>query len=269
MSISEHDLREHELREDIGQGGSVEPLAPMLRKLRLWQGLDEAEAAALLALPHQLVQLEPGGYIVREGDEARYSCLLISGFAYRQKVTRNGARSINAVHMPGDMVDLQNSLLGQADHSVQALTRARIARIPRDAVVELAFRLPKVGFAMWYDTLVDASVFREWILNIGRRDAQTRLAHLLCEFGVRLELLGLGTRSSYEFPLTQDQMADATGLTPVHVNRSLKELQRRGLITRNLRFVTVDNWVNLKRAAEFDDSYLHLDRAPPLGQGWA
>jgi CRP-like cAMP-binding protein len=112
--------------------------------------------------------------------------------------------------------------------------------------------------AMWYDTLVDASVFREWILNIARRDARTRIAHVLCEFGIRFESLGLGERSSFEFPMTQDQLADVTGLTSVHVNRSLMALEADGLITRTVRSIDVSDWAKLKEAGDFNEAYLHL-----------
>jgi CRP-like cAMP-binding protein len=235
-------------------------LAPMLAKLQLWKALKPDEQEAVLALPHRVETIGAGNYIVREGEEARHACLLLSGFAYRQKLARDGSRSISALHMKGDVVDLQNSLLGLADHSVQALTGAKVAFIPRQAVVDLAFRLPNVGMAMWYDTLVDGSIFREWILNIARRDAQARIAHLLCEFGVRLEALGLGDRTSYELPMTKDHIADATGLTSVHVNRSLVELEGRGLIARTVRYVAVSDWSNLVAAGDFDDAYLHLRR---------
>lgn len=234
-------------------------LEPMIHKLQLWKKLSDEECEALAALPHRVEDLTPSAYVVRDGQKTEHSCLLISGFAFRQKVTRNGGRSICAVHMKGDVVDLQNSLLGRADHSVQALTNAQIARIPREAIVDLAIKYPNIGMAMWYDTLVDASIFREWMLNNARRDAQTRIAHLLCEFGVRLEALGLCDRSSYEFPMTQEQLADATGLTPVHVNRSLRYLEDRGLIRRTGRYLEVGDWSHLKRAAEFDIAYLHLD----------
>lgn len=236
-------------------------LQPMLRKLQLWKELEAEDKDAILSLPHRVAELKPSNYVVREGECTTHSCLLLSGFAYRQKITRDGSRSINAVHMQGDVVDLQNSLLERADHSVQALTRASVAFIPREAVVDLAFRRPKVGLAMWYDTLVDASIFREWILNIARREAQVRIAHVICEFGYRLESLGLGDRQSFEFPLTQEQLADATGLTSVHVNRSLMQLQSKGLITRTVRYVAVADWARLKDAAEFDDKYLHLPQA--------
>jgi CRP-like cAMP-binding protein len=236
-------------------------LAPMVRKLQLWKHLNAHEQAAVLALPHEVVEVPASKYIVREGEKANFSCLLLTGFAYRQKVTRNGGRSISAVHMRGDIVDLQNSLLGSADHSVQALTQCKVAFIPRDAIVELAFRFPKVGMSMWYDTLVDGSIFREWILNVARRNATTRIAHLLCEFGLRLESLGLADRSSYEFPMTQEQLADCTGLTKINVNRSLKVLEAQGLIARAKRFVAVGDWPNLQKAGEFDAAYLHLPKA--------
>jgi CRP-like cAMP-binding protein len=233
-------------------------LSPMLSKLQLWAELDPVEQQAILALPHNVRRLEAGTYVVREGEETKHACLLLSGFAFRQKTTGDGARSINAVHMKGDIVDLQNTLLGVADHSVQALSQAEIAFIPRDAIVKLAFDKPRVGMAMWYDTLVDASIFREWILNVARRDARARIAHVLCEFGVRLEALGLGDRSSYQFPMTQEQLADVTGLTSVHVNRSLMAMESDGLLTRTQRYVAVADWQRLREVGDFDEAYLHL-----------
>lgn len=241
--------------------GPASSLTPMLKKLQLWKSFSNDECTALLGLPYHVKDIPDHGYIVREGQKATHSCLLLSGFAYRQKVTRSGGRSISALHMRGDIVDLQNSLLVTADHSVQALGQARIARIPREAIVELAFAYPNIGMAMWYDTLVDGSIFREWILNNARRNAESAIAHVLCEFGVRLEMLGLGDRCAYEFPFTQDQLADVTGHTAVHVNRSLRKLEDRGLISRNAREIRVGDWPSLKHLAEFDERYLHLQAA--------
>lgn len=243
---------------------TASPLAPMLAKLRMWRNFDADEEAAVLALPHTLVAIEAGKYIVREGDLPKHSCLVVSGFAYRSKIADDGGRSIVAVHMRGDLVDLQNSLLRIADHNVQALTQAEIAFIPRDAIQALAFAFPKVGMAMWYDTLVDGSIFREWLLNVGRRNAGARVAHLLCEFALRLEAAGLGEHDRYELPMTQEQLADAVGLTPVHVNRTLKDLESRGLITRTLRNVAIADWARLERAAGFNSTYLHLPDRQPL-----
>jgi CRP-like cAMP-binding protein len=239
-------------------------LAPMLRKLSKWAVFDRQDEQALLALPHETRTIGKGNYIVREGDKPTRSCLLLSGFAYRHKLVGNGGRQILSVHMSGDAVDLQNSLLEIADHDVQALTEATVAFIPVGAIRELAFSRPAVGMAMWYDTLVDASVHREWTANVGRRDARTRMAHLLCEFGVRLQDAGMGSISSYEMPMTQEQLADCTGLTPVHVNRTLKGFDREGLTQRTKRSVTIDNWDSLARAGDFDPRYLHLADKPAL-----
>jgi CRP-like cAMP-binding protein len=230
----------------------------MLRKLGKWAVLDEQDEQALLALPHETRTIGKGNYIVRDGDRPTRSCVLLSGFAYRHKLVGNGGRQILSVHMSGDVVDLQNSLLRIADHDVQALTEAVVAFIPVDAVRELAFSRPTLGMAMWYDTLVDASVHREWTANVGRRDARTRMAHLLCEFGVRLHDAGLGTLCSYEMPMTQEQLADCTGLTPVHVNRTLKGLDRDGLTQRTMRSVAIRDWDSLAKAGDFDTRYLHL-----------
>jgi CRP-like cAMP-binding protein len=236
----------------------AEALEPLVRKLHYWTFLNEEDRNSLLALPHSLKSIEEGHYIVREGDEPTHSCLIVSGLAYRHKVVANGARQIVSVHMRGDMVDLENSLLGTADHNVQALTDSRVAFIPCEAILQLAFDRPAVGKAMWYDTLIDGSIFREWVANVGRRDARTRIAHLLCEFALRLEAAGLGNHLEWELPMTQEQLADCTGLTSVHVNRMLGELDREGLISRTRRSVTVNDWKGLARAGDFDSTYLHL-----------
>ena len=233
-------------------------LAPMVRKLGYWCRLTADDEAAVRALPYIRKTLSQHSYIVRDGDEPEHACLLLSGFAYRQKLTGNGGRQILSLHMSGDLVDLQNSLLRTADHSVQALTQIEVAFISRDKVKSLAFARPNVGMAMWYDTLVDASIHREWTANIGRRDATTRLAHLLCEFGVRLHAAGLSDICDYQLPMTQEQLGDATGLTPVHVNRTLKGLDREKLIKRDKRAVFIKDWKRLAAAGDFNSNYLHL-----------
>jgi CRP-like cAMP-binding protein len=235
------------------------PLSVILPKLETWAPLDAEDRAALLALPHRVRSLGASHYIVREGDRAEHSCLLLSGFAYRSKIVGDGGRQIVAIHMKGDMVDLQNSVLGIADHNVQALTAIEIAVIPREAILDLVAERPQIGKAMWHDTLVDGSIHREWTANVGRRDAATRMAHLLCEFALRLEFAGLGEHCDYELPMTQEHLADCLGLTPVHVNRTLKGLEADGLITRSVRAVRVSNWDKLAAAGDFNSTYLHVD----------
>ena len=241
-------------------------LEPMLRKLSLWQELSQDDRAALLALPHTLKTLGPSGYIVREGDRAEQSCLLLRGFAMRHKVVGNGGRQILALHVRGDMVDLQNSLLRVADHNVETLSQAEVAFIPREAIIELAARRPAIAMAMWFDTLVDGSIHREWMANIGRRDARARIAHLLCEFGMRLEAIGLGDARDFELPMTQEQVADATGLTPVHVNRVLRSLDRDGLTRRSRKSVHIEDFNQLMQIGDFDPLYLHLPKSVTPGR---
>ena len=236
-------------------------LAPMLRKLQLWTPLSASDQEAVLALPYVERELGAGQYIVWEGDRPQYACLLLSGFAYRHKLAGNGGRQIMSIHMKGDMVDLQNSLLGIADHNVQMLDNGKVAMIPVEAMREIAFARPGVGMAMWYETLVEGSIFREWILNIGRRDALSRIAHLLCEFSLRLDLAELGHQTEYELPITQEQLADAVSLTSVHVNRKLMELEADGLIKRTKRMIQVNDWQALAKVGDFQSRYLHVHPA--------
>lgn len=238
---------------------SNHPLAPMVRKLNRWCDLDSSDRTSIRSLPYQLRRLDAGQYLVWDGDQPRNCCLLLSGYAYRHKHAGNGGRQILSIHMKGDVLDLQNSLLGTADHNVQMLTNGEMALISVDAIRHLTFSRPMVGMAMWYETLVEGSIFREWVLNIGRRDARTRIAHLLCEFAIRLEVAELGGPSGYELPISQEQLADAVALTPVHVNRTLMRLEEDGLITRTKRVIAIDDWKKLAKVADFDPRYLHLE----------
>lgn len=234
-------------------------LALMVRKLERWHALSEEDRKAVRALPFTKRSLAAGQHIVWDGDKPQYTTFLASGFAYRHKVAGNGGRQIMAIHMAGDIVDLQNSLLGVADHNVQMLTSGEVALIPVAAVQQVSFDFPSVGRAMWYETLVDGSIFREWMLNIGRRDARTRIGHLLCEFAIRMENAGLGKQDEYEMPITQEQLADAVSLTPVHVNRTLMGLEADGLIRRNKRVIHITDWKKLAKVADFQPRYLHFD----------
>jgi CRP-like cAMP-binding protein len=242
----------------------VDKLAYWAKMDTYWGEFDADDEKALLNLPHRTKKLERHGYIVREREKTTHSCVLLSGYAIRHKVVLGGARQIVAVHMRGDLVDLQNSFLGTADHSVQLLTDSEVAFIPREEIKKLGFERPNVGMAMWHDTLVDGSVFREWIANVGRRGARARIAHLLCEFSLRLKVAGLGEETDYELPMTQEQLADCVGLTPVHVNRTLKALEADNLITRKTsRGITIGDWKKLADAGDFDSNYLHLRKDEP------
>ncbi|WP_243450966.1 Crp/Fnr family transcriptional regulator [Sphingosinicella sp. CPCC 101087] len=225
--------------------------------------MDAADRAALLGLSHSVRHFFRHATIVRERDRPTHSCVLLSGLTIRHKLVSSGARQIVGIQVAGDMIDLQNSMFEIADHSIQTLTTAEVALVPRQALRDLAASRPSVGTAMWFDTLLDASIAREWIANVGRRDARTRLAHLLCEMAVRFEMAGIGRQSCYELPMSQEQIADALGLTSVHVNRMLKALEGDGLIVRTRRSVTIADWAQLIRAGDFDSTYLHLEQRSP------
>lgn len=244
-------------------------LDAMIRKFERRAPLDDGDRAALRALPFERRTYEAGRYLVREGSAAEMSTLILSGYAYRQKLTDNGDRQIVSFHIAGDFIDLEGSLLRIADHNVQSLTRIDVAAVPVRRVIELIDSHPRVGRAMWVDTLVDASIYREWVLNVGRRPAPERIGHLLCEFARRLDVAGLGTTTGYMFPMTQEQLGDATGLTPVHVNRTLKNLEQAKLIVRHKRFIEIPDWDRLRAMSGFNELYLHLDQAMRRGPALA
>ena len=219
--------------------------------------LSPDDRAAILALPCTVRTFGKDGYLVREGQQATDCALLLRGFAFRQKVLRDGSRQIISFHVPTQFVDLQNALLGTADDSVQSLNRSEAALIPRGALLDMANAHPAIRVAMWIETLLDASIFREWVVNVGRRDSRARIAHLLCELAVRLKSIGNGTDGIYDFPLTQEQIADATGLTSVHTNRTLQGLRRDDLIQLNGGSLRILDWEGLCEAGDFDELYLH------------
>lgn len=232
-------------------------LSPILRKIELRAELAQDDRDAFLALPHQVRRIAAGAHLVRDGDRPDHCCALLSGYAYRHKIAGDGGRQVLAIHMAGDFLDLQNSLLPISDHNVQTLSGAEVVFFARDAIRELALARPALGLALWIDTLVDASIFREWVVNVGRRDARTRIAHILCEFSIRLEEAELARDHRYELPMTQEQLADAVGLTAVHVNRVLRQLADEGLISRNKRRVVIEDWRRMRDAGDFNSRYLH------------
>lgn len=219
--------------------------------------LDKSDREAIRSLPLRSMALTRHHLIVREGNIAENCCILLSGYACRHKTTSAGGRQIVSFHIPGDILDLQHLLLRRADHNVQAITDVRVATVPASVLKRLAHERPAVGDALWRDTLIEASIFREWVMNVGRRDAKQRIAHMLCEFAARREEAGQGSPESFEFPMTQEQIGDATGLTSVHVNRMLRALGEDGVIVRNKHEVEITNWSHMRKIADFDPAYLH------------
>jgi CRP-like cAMP-binding protein len=229
----------------------------VIRKLDKFARLDEQDRDEIAALPFAFKTAGPHTYLVREGNEAKSCCVLLTGYACRHKMTNKGGRQIVSFHVAGDLLDLQHLLLTIADHSLETITEVTYATVPAADLKDLARRRPNIAEALWRDTLIDASIFREWVLNVGRRDAQSRIAHMLCEFVVRCESAGLGRPEQFNLPMTQEDIGDATGLTSVHVNRSLRALTELGILDHRGRSVSIRDWDQLRRVAGFDPAYLH------------
>jgi CRP-like cAMP-binding protein len=233
---------------------------PLIRKLESIVSLDENERATLLNLPLQVVSLKADQDIVREGDRPTRSCALLEGFTAMFKVTAEGKRQITAFHIPGDIPDLQSLHLEVLDTSLSTLTPCKVGFIQHEALQDLCDRHPRIAKALWRETLIDAAIFREWTVNVGRREAYSRIAHILCELTVRLQAVGLTPDNTCKIPITQSEFADATGLSNVHVNRVLQELRADGLILLKGDTLQVLDWDQLKQAGDFDATYLHLQR---------
>ena len=229
----------------------------LIGKLEQFAPLGEADRDAIRALTYSTRKARAGAYLVRDGSDHTHCCLLIDGYACRHKTTADGGRQIVSFHMRGDIVDLPHLLFAKADHNVQAITAATIACIPAAQLKAVAHAHPAIADALWRDVLIDASIFREWVLNVGRRDARTRIAHMICEFVTRAQAAGLGSPDRFDLPLTQEQIADATGLTSVHVNRMLQALGQAGVIARDRREIRILDWQRMRDIAGFDESYLH------------
>jgi CRP-like cAMP-binding protein len=234
-----------------------EAIDTLARKLQRLRPLDRDDLDRLYKLPVRMERVPRSRLLIREGEQPDYCCLLVSGFACRYKEAATGLRQIVSFHLSGDLLDIQHLLLSRADHSVEAITDAEIAWIPKANLVELAWEHPAVGKALWRDCLIDGSIFREWVLNVGRRDGKTRIAHMLCEFVARCEAAGLGSAEGFVLPMTQEQIADAVGLTPVHVNRCLRALDGDGVVDRNGAQFRVIDWPRLCAIGDFDPAYLH------------
>ena len=250
------------MRGEMTDTDAASALAGLLLKLRARDLLSGEEEEVLRASVSEIREFPAGRTIVRTGTTLNASTLLVEGIVCRYKDLSDGQRQIMELHVAGDFVDLHGFLLKQLDHNVGTMTPVRVASFPHEALRGITETQPHLGRMLWFSTLLDAAIHREKILSIGRRSAMARIAHILCELLVRLRIVGLADESSYALPLTQADLADVTGLTSVHVNRMLKKLRDEKLLTFRGGTVTIEDWDRLQRVAEFDPTYLHLERRP-------
>jgi len=239
----------------------IGPSERLIRRLTVSTPLDAADLEAIARLPMIVKDLPAQAAIVREGERPSQCCLLIEGFACRSKTTDVGKRQILSIHIPGDIPDLQSLHLHIMDHDFTTLSVCKLGYIAHEVLRKITRERPLIAEALWRETLIDAAVFREWIVNVGRRPATSRMAHFLAEIGRRLEAIGLANADQFELPMTQIDMADALGLSPVHVNRVIQELRRSGVLELRKHAVSIRDLPRLMQIADFDDLYLHQSQA--------
>lgn len=218
--------------------------------------LSREEQAAILGLDCRLSQVPPRIDIVSHGETVGHACLIARGLAARFDQMRNGKRQIVAFHIPGDMGDLHSVVAPTAAWGIAALTATSVVHIPLGALRHLVETYPAIALAFWRDSTADASILAKSVGNLGRQEARARIAHVLCELGIRMEQAGLGTRTLFDFHATQEQLADAVGLTAVHVNRTLQRIRAAGLIATHGHTVEIQDWQGLVDLAEFDPAFL-------------
>lgn len=201
--------------------------------------------------------------LIRSGEELNSSLLLLEGWLARSKDLPSGERQVTELHVAGDFADLHGFTLKRLDHDVTTLSPCVLAVVPHDRLKEITERHPRLARIYWLFTNVDAAITRELSLSLGQRSAISRMAHLFCELYFRLDAVGRARSDGYELPLTQRELAECLGLTVVHANRTIQELRRRSLVELESRQLTILDRRGLQGLAEFDPSYLYLDRLNP------
>ena len=236
-------------------------LNPLVRKLEsIVDDLTAHERDGLRGIPMMVRDVYADQDIVRDGDRPSQCCLVLEGTAFRYKLAGEDRRQILAFHLPGEIPDLQSLHLETMDHSLAALTPAKLGFIQHRVMHKFMADFPRLAGVFWRETLIDAAIFREWMVGMGRRKAPSRIAHLFCEMYVRLDGIGFAKEGTVPLRITQDEIGDALGLSAVHTNRALQYLRSEGYITHDGRKLTIHDWAGLSKAGEFDPTYLHQTR---------
>jgi CRP-like cAMP-binding protein len=231
-----------------------------VRKLDALVPLSPEDRAWLTSITRGSFPVEADRDLISEGDDPESVHIILEGLAIRYKLTRKGKRQIFAYLIPGDACDLHVALLGRLDHSIATVTPCQVVRLPPRAIVEMTSQHPAIARALRLSSLIDEATLREWLLNLGQRDAPERIAHLFCELHARMKAVELTDEGAFELPLTQVELGDTVGLSTVHVNRSLKDLREANLATMRNDRIVIPDVLRLRVYADFDPSYLHLRR---------
>lgn len=234
-------------------------VSPLALQLAVFTRLTKDDREALAAATSNAREVAPRRDLIREGERPKAAHLVLSGWGCRYKTLPDGRRQILAFLLPGDCCGRNAFLLGEMDHGIAAITRMRIAEVTREEMEALMLGHQRIAQALRWEQLVQESIQREWTLNIGQRTAYERIAHLLTELFVRLRIVGMTQEDGCDFPLTQTDIADASGLTAVHVNRTVQELRREGLVELQHKRLRIPDLEGLMEAAVFNPAYLHIE----------
>jgi CRP-like cAMP-binding protein len=228
-------------------------------------GLSPSDHEALRSLRVTERTLGNRELLCREGDVATQCTIILSGFLTRYKIVGD-REQILSIHLPGDFPDLQTLQLSVLDHSIISIGPLRVGQVSHSQLQGILDASPKLARVFWRETLKEAAIFREWVCNVAARDALGSIAHLICEIATRLDVVGLVENDSFQFPFTQQDIASATGISAVHVNRTLQLLRSRSLIAWESRTLRIFDFEELKRIADFNPDYLHLHAEPSVRQ---
>jgi CRP-like cAMP-binding protein len=238
---------------------SDSPIHLLIRKLENFTELAEEERRALRDAAAPVRNYGTHEDLLREGEQANVVNVMVSGFACRHKMLPDGRRQIIGYFLPGDMCDARVFILKRMDHTISTLAPCAVTSLSREAILDITSTYPRLARAFWWNTLMEEAICREWLVNVGQRTALERMSHLFCEVHLRLQAVGLASPNGCELPVTQAELADTVALSTVHVNRTLKELRRIGLVSMSSKSLVIHDLPALRTLAMFDASYLHLD----------
>lgn len=229
---------------------------PFLQRLSHAAHLSDSDNQVMEKLCRRPREVGAKKYISRDGDEMVSFPVLLSGWAARYQILRNGSRQITRLLLPGDAFYFDSSPDAVAIEEVITLSRCEIVNISHSEMSRVIDRVPAISEAMRNYGCMENAILASWIVNCGRRDALERMAHLICEVHYRLSLIGGVEQDQFQFPLTQDDLADVLGLTPVHINRKLQQLRHEGLIALQSKQIKILDLRELQQIAGFDSAYL-------------
>jgi CRP-like cAMP-binding protein len=253
--------RPHPVRPFLRKIRNIMPTSLFAKRTREAVGLSSADQEALQSIRVFERTIESRGLLCREGDTATHCTILLSGFLARHKIIGEREQII-CFHVPGDFPDLQTLQLPVLDHNIVSIGTSRVGQVPHAQLQAILDASPELAHIFWRETLKEAAIFREWVCNVAARDALGCIAHLICEMAIRLGAVGLVNNGSFQLPFTQEHVANATGISTVHVNRTLGTLRSRNLIAWESRTLTLLDFGELKRIADFNPDYLHLHPEP-------